>query len=256
MTNNLTENLHRGVEYYNIKTTKREHKENIIEMDLPSFASSSGAIAPADMSSSFSEEGQTEEAKPQVILNAIAYPTPRDLIKSNFVKKSFIQLYKNDDKYKLRVRLNLVIDGEDETADFIAPLTVDRRNFKKYLPEECAEWFTNWSDEWCRNIKDIIGVKAYRGKFHSTQKYKPGVKTLTQIEPWSQCVVWYHPEQKTWNYSLSIYEFEHCGIMSDEGLTIKQKQSNLHRQNIWLNPKYDLRERPKTWAQRRMGFTK
>lgn len=238
----------RGVEY-NIKITKRKQKENIIEMDSLSPSSSEVVTSGEIMSSSFSEEGHLGEAEPQESHCAIAHPTPHNLIKQDDVRRAFFQLYKNDEKYKLKIRLNLIMDGQEHTADFIAPLTTDRRNFKKYVPEECGDWFIDWSDTQFRHIKEQVGVKAYRGKFHMAQAYKSGRKVITQIEPWCQCVVWFNPESKSWWYIVSCYAFEQIGEMSDEGLTIQQKKANLHRQNIWTNPKHDTRIRPQTWAQ-------
>jgi hypothetical protein len=213
----------------------------------------SGAITPDQMSSSSTEEGQTEGAELQVISDAIAYPTPHDLIKETDVRRAFVQLYKNDDKYKLKVRFNLILNGQESDADFIAPLTTDRRNFKKYMPEECGNWFIDWSDKQVKDVKEKIGVKAYRGKFHQAQEFKTGRKVITQIEPWCQGIVWYNPEDKNWSYIINFYEFCHMGSLSDQGITLQQKKGNLHRQDIWTNPLHDQRVRPQTWAQKLAG---
>lgn len=254
------ENTDRGVEYYNIKITKREHKDNIIEMGVAPFSSSSEAIASEDILSSSPEDCQSGEALPQVSHCAEAHPTPQqstphDLIKNEMVKRCLVQLFKNDDRYKLKIRINALINGEDVDIDFIAPLTQDRRNFKQYMPEECGDWFIDWSDKQVKGIKEMFGVKSYRGKFHEAQSFKAGRKTMTQIEPWCQCVVWYNPEIKTWSFLLNIYDFELCKELQDQGITPAQKKSNLHRQELWINPLHDTRSRPKTWAER-MGMKK
>lgn len=245
------ETLNRGVEY-NIKITKRKHKDNIIRTESDSV-SSSGVVTPDSMASSIDEEGQLREAEPQVISDAIAYSTPQDLIKNQDVVKAFFQLYKNEERYKLKVRLNVILNGKDQSVDFIAPLTTDRRNFVRYTPEECESWFADWSDVQCKAIKEKFNVKAYRGKFHLAQQFKPGRKVLNQVEPWCQCVVWFDPNNKNWWYIVNCYAFDHLGQMSDEGITIKQKKGNLHRHNVWINPIHDTRVRPMTWAQK-MGL--
>jgi hypothetical protein len=239
----------RGVEY-NIKITQRKQKDNIIEMDSSSL-SSSGVVTPGEiMPSSLVEESQLGEAEPQVASGAIAHSTPQqDLITEDEVRVAMLQLYKNDNqRYKLKLRLNLT---DDSSVDFIANLTTDRRNFKKYLPEGCEEWFVDWSDTNAKEIKDHYGVKPYRGKFHVSQPFKPGVKVMTQIEPWSQCLVWYNPVDKVWMTCVQTYQFSLIRELSEEGITPAQLKNNLHRHDIWRNPKYDDRQRPKTWAQLR-----
>jgi hypothetical protein len=262
MQNNKTslENTDRGVEYYNIKITKREHKDNIIEMGSVPFSSSPEAIASDELLSSSPEDCHSGEAQPQVSHCADAHPTPQeptphDLIKNEMVKRCLVQLFKNDDRYKLKIRINALMNGENVDIDFIAPLTQDRRNFKKYMPEECGDWFIDWSDTQVKSIKELYGVKAYRGKFHEAQSFKAGRKTMTQIEPWCQCVVWYNPETKAWSFLLNIYDFVLFKELQDQGITPAQKKSNLHRQELWINPLHDTRSRPKTWAER-MGMKK
>lgn len=250
--NEFEQNTDRGVEY-NIKITKRKQKDNIIEMDSSSLSSSEVVTSGEILSSSFCEEGHLGEAEPQEISGAIAHSTPHDMIKETDVRRAFFQLYKNEERYKLKVRLNLIMNGQEHTVDFIAPLTTDRRNFKKYTPLECGDWFVEWSDMNCKDIKEQVGVKAYRGKFHLAQGYKSGRKVITQVEPWSQCVVWFNPASKSWWYIVNCYAFDQIGEMTEEGLTIQQKKANLHRQNIWTNPEHDTRVRPQTWAQRMVG---
>jgi hypothetical protein len=243
----------RGVEY-NIKITKRKQKDNIIERDFVSLSSSPGAIAPEELVASWSGEASHSKEE-EGCLSAIAHPTPQapaaDSIRTNQVHRSIVQLFKNEDRYKLKIRLNLVIDHKEIDADFIAPLTLDRRNFKRYNPPGCEQWFIEQSDTWVKEIRNSLGVKAYRGKFHESQGYRPGRKTITQVEPWCQCAVWFNPETKSWFYSLSMYEFALLGReLSDDSITARQKQNNLHRQDQWRNPQYDTRTRPLTWAQR------
>ena len=242
------ENQDRGVEY-NIKIIKRKQKDNIIEM-TPQVLSSR-AESPSNTFVS-SEEGHCED-EVQEDHYATAYSTPlTNVITQDNVKRCMIQLFKNDDKrYKLKVRLNLIYPEGEENADFIATLGTDRRNFKQYLPAGCEDWFVEWSDTQYNAIKKQIGVKPYRGKFHSAQAFKPGRKVMTQIEPWCQCVVWYDPEKKSWFSIIHLYEFSIVSELKDDGLTIAQKRNNLHKQDLWINPKHDTRIRPQTWAQMR-----
>lgn len=243
----LDKNSNRGVEY-NIKITKRKHKDNIIQMiPLSLYSSCEVSTSPDQMAS---EDGQSAPQGSEVISYATAYSTPRDMLTKEKVKKAIIQLFKNEDRYKLKIRINAFIDGEDHDVDFIAPLTLDRRNFVKYTPPECGDWFIQWSDEWCKEIKREYNVKAYRGKFHLSQGFIRGKKVITQVEPWCQCVVWYNPLIKNWFVSLNLYEFELVRELTDQSITLKQKTNNLHRQDIWTNPQHDHRIRPLTWAQR------
>jgi hypothetical protein len=239
------------VEYYNIKITKRKQKDNILEMaDATSFIPRT-VVLENQMTSPDRHSG---EAEPQVISGAEAHstPTPHDLIKEQDVKRCLIQLFKNDDRYKLKVRLNARINGEDQDIDFIAPLTLDRRNFLKYMPEECGDWFRDWSDLQFRSIKNQYGVKAYRGKFHMAQAYKSGRKVITQIEPWCQCLAWYDLHNKQWMAMINIYDFSVVRELNDHNITPAQRQGNIHRHDIWLNPLHDRRTRPQTWAQRQV----
>lgn len=244
---NNQDSTHRGVEY-NIKITKRKHKDNIIEMDSLSFLSD--GVSTPSIANALSEEAHLAAEPGGNSLCAIAHSTPpTDLITEDSVRTAMIQLFKNDDQnYKLKLRLNLT---DDTDVDFIAKLTTDRRNFKKYIPEGCEEWFVQWSDTQCKEIKERYGVKAYRGKFHLAQTFKPGRRTLTQVEPWSQCVVWYNPDTKNWMVAIQTYEFSLLRELSSEGITLRQSKNNLHRHDIWRNPKYDQRQRPKTWAELR-----
>jgi len=244
MTTNISTTLDRGVEY-NIKITKRKHKDNIYATDSYSIPLAANA-ALGEV-----EDCHSAAAEPhRSFSGAIAHSTPSsDLITQDLVKTALLQLFKNDEQnYKLKLRLNLT---DDTDVDFIAKLTTDRRNFKKYIPAGCEEWFVQWSDTQCKEIKEHYGVRAYRGKFHLAQTFKPGRKTLTQVEPWSQCVVWFNTETKNWMVALQTYEFSLLRELTSEGITLRQSKNNLHRHDIWRNPKYDQRQRPKTWAELR-----
>ena len=245
--------IDRGVEYYNIKITKREHKDNKYEM-APLSLLSEDSVPPVEIASS--GEGQTEEGEGSVC--AIAHSTPQappptNLITEDNVKRCVTQLFKNEERYKLKLRLNAVINGEDQNIDFIAPLTTDRRNFKRYFPEGCEQWFVEWSDIQYGAVKERFGVKAHRGKFHLAQAYKNNKKTITQVEPWCQCVVWYDKEHNEWNSIIHLYEFSIMQTLGNEGITARQRASNLHRHDLWMNPKYDTRTRPQTWAEKMKG---
>lgn len=241
--NTLTE----GVEY-NIKITKRKQKDNIIEMN--SYSTPTGAIAlPGEV-----DQGPLVAALPQenvLCAKAHSTPPPTNLITEDLVVKCYTQLFRNDERnYKLKVRLNLT---DDTDADFIAKLTQDRRNFRKYLPEGCEDWFVEWSDCQWRSVKEQLDTKAYRGKFHQAQAYQQGRKVLTQVEPWCQCVVWFNPELRQWQSVINLYEFSIFQTLSTDTITKAQQRNNLHCQDIWLNAKYDQRIRPKTWAEQRMA---
>ena len=174
------------------------------------------------------------------------------MITEDMIKTALIQLYHNKDgyqKYKLKVRLNVFRNDKVINIDFLAPLTKDRRNFKRYFPEGNETWFLDWSDEVVSDIKSKHNVKPYRGKFHLIQNFNSEGDGQIQIEPWCQCVVFFDDVDLRWKAMVSIYGFQQAVVLSNEYITQKQAQTNQVANYTWTNPKHRTQNRPKTLAQ-------
>ena len=194
------------VGYYNkeiIKKKQRDNKEcnkDLIEKQLMS-TSSFGLVAYAPEVSSpeglLSERGQ-EIAKQDFSHHLYQAPTsPNDLIKSLHVKRAVVQYYQNTQsnqlqKHKLKVRLNCDFGDGEENVEFIAALTQDLGNFKKYHPECSREYMQQWTEGTRTAIKRAYDVKAYMGKFHNNNGWRQGHSQVNQIEPWTAVLVYYN----------------------------------------------------------------
>lgn len=164
------------------------------------------------------------------------------------VLRCVIQLFDNGEgqrqRYKLKVRLNLK-DGSN--AEFVAPLTKDRRNFVRYIPEPGRSEIIKAADQFNKQIKSKYNVNAWLGKPHFNRG-RSQTKTRNQVEPESFVGVYYKQQERSWAGILKIYDF---AILFDlyNDMTFKQSLSGVKGQTLWINPKYQ-QPRPPTWAQR------
>lgn len=252
-TNLSQNNTQKGVGYKNIEN--KENEKNICGMKNGFSPSSSGDEAYASSflnESSFGETPlQAEPGLPQCNLQ----PTPID---ENFVKRALIQFFDNGEnspqRYKFRVRFNFV---DDTDAEFIASLTKDMRNFKKHIPEDCRADIEHFASQIRKNVKAEFGVYPWLGKLHLNQG--KGRHQHSQIEPYTAVAIWYDAENKGWSGVFAFYDWIKPFDLSAEYLTDLQKKGNCKGQDLFINPKYDTRQRPKTWAQKRaesMGMKK
>lgn len=250
-------NAKKGVGYNKDNKEKEENKykqlseisDSSTDNSSLSLTSSGQQAMPAKVdfcSSVSSEEGQQEEVEPLDSGAQAHGPTP--VLTRDMVKSAIVQLFDNGEdavqRYKLKIRLNLV-DGED--VEFIANLTKDMRNFKKYHPEASKELIIEMANEERKIIKKQYGSYPYVGKFHLNQKQS---LQRNQIEPFTLAVVYWDADAKGWSGVLKVYDFVIEFDLFTEFVTEKQKKSGVKSQSTWTNPKYQA-PRPMTWAERR-----
>jgi len=242
----------RGVGYNKDNRDKKENKDNILLMNNGSGSRSLGlgANAPLEPELDIVVLGQQEEAE-HLDSSPSGTLAPTPILNIEMVDSAIIQLFDNTEsaaqRYKLKIRLNLQ-DGEN--PEFIANLTKDRRNFKKFIPAECHDEIVAMADEERRRIKAITGNYPYIGKFH----YNEGAgkhSHRTQIEPFTIAVVWFDPIEKAWSCIVRLYDFAAELDLFTDHVTEKQKKSNVKAQATWQHPRIQKKDRPKTWAQRR-----
>ena len=242
----------RGVGTYNIDNKDNKDNKNNYSERYNRFAlCSSGIEADASLirSSSGPLESPLDLAKGEGALPCLSVaggaPTPLD---SNQVERFIIQLFDNGEqafqRYKLKIRLNLT---DKENPEFIASLTKDLRNFKKYIPEPYRDEIIEMAVQERKRIKDQFGVYPYLGKFHLNLGYR---KTA-QTEPDTFVVVWWDDENKGWSGIFKIQNFVREFDLFTTFLTPAQKAQGVKAQDNWKNPKYDKTVRPLTWAEKR-----
>jgi hypothetical protein len=249
-----------GVDYYN-KEQQRRIKNNILS-EVPSDLTEKNGLCP--ISSGLAPASLSHQAKPSAEVSPVSQeesggvglvsPEEEFVLTEDFVKRAPIQLWDNGEdqfrRYKLKVRLNLE-DGEN--PEFIANLTKDFRNFKKYIPAECKDRIVQQASQLRADIKNRFGVYPHMGKFHLASSFKAGKRQTNQIEPWTFAAVWWDPEEKGWSGLLCIHDFLLEFDLFENNLTAKQKAAGCKAATLYINPKHTTIQRPKTWAEKRAG---
>jgi hypothetical protein len=242
------EYLKKGVGTYNKDNRdNKENKNNYCLGDNNPFLTSSVGLAsneapcPEDLRSlSFSQERGA-----LLHLSKAAGPTPLD---ADQIKSCVFQLFDNGEtarqRYKFKIRLNLT---DKTNPEFIASLTKDFRNFKKYIPEPYRDDIIQMVTEERHRIKKLTGSFPYCGKLH----LNTGMTGKKQIEPDTLVVIWWNPEDKGWSGAIKFQNWAHEFDLFTERLTDKQKAIGVKCQDNWQNPKHDKTVRPLTWAQQR-----
>lgn len=248
----------KGVGYYNKDNKDKRNKEDkennyclASQSDNDFSPSSVGSKPQASQSNSEDQvavalslrEGQLEEGEP---LDSGAWvPETRPEIYSE-MRTAIIQLFDNGEgeyqRYKCKVRINLT-DGEN--PEFIANLTKDLRNFKKYIPAECKEEVINAAVSIRKVVKEKYGTYPYVGKFHFNNP--EGSRT---IEPFTFVAIWYDAENKGWSGHLVIYDWEHKFDLFTQYLKPNQIAAGVKGQDTFTHPNHQ-KKRPLTWAQQR-----
>lgn len=240
-----------GVGYYNKDNENKKDKKNKlcpITSDLidNSFAPKSlGLEAYASL----------EPLAPQVQDSRVILAPPESLSPgSGFqpekiydeLKTAIIQLFDNGEdqrqRYKLKVRLNLK-DGDN--PEFIANLTKDFRNFKKFVPKECRETIINDAAFIRKEIRDKHGVWPYMGKFHFNNN-----EGSRQIEPWTFAAVWWDEVERGWSGMLMIHDWTHKFDLFGDYISAKQRAVGVKAQDTFTHPNHQPK-RAMTWAERR-----
>jgi hypothetical protein len=255
MAQKIEKNSEEVVGYYNIlyNLENKENKENIQASEVSSpadkddtFISSRSGLEPCGSKNPDLPSGHLGEG-------VLASEMVNCDLSQDDVVRSIFHFFDNGEettkRYKLKARLNLV---DKENVEFIATLTKDWSNFKKYIPKECRKEIIEEARILRANIKKNFGIIPYMGKFHLNQGLsKTTTRAFTQIEPWTWAFAWYDKEYEYWRYSIRMYSWCHQGDFSKTHLTAAQVKSKVKGQDLFINPKYDQRERPKTWAQLR-----
>jgi hypothetical protein len=269
----MTEEIGKDVEYYNkeiIKKKQRNNKEYRKE-EMRATPASFGLVAYATplieevaMATAIPEAGSQEEAEPDFSHCEYQAPTSfsaNDLIKPIHIKRAVIQYYQNThssqlQKHKLKIRLNCDFGEGEESHEFIAALTQDLGNFKKYHPEDSREYIQSWVDTSRKSIKSQFEVKAHLGKFHNNSGWNSKKAQVNQIEPWTACLVWYNRQTRTYWALVRVYAWEEIFELTTDTLTDKQIKANVKAQKLWYNPQHLNLVRPQTWAEKRFGTKK
>jgi hypothetical protein len=243
----MTVKLKKGVDTYNLDNKENlDNENNYCPSDDNSFhiqslgIASYEALSPLDFS-------QTAETKSLSLLEATA-PTP---LSADQIKSCVYQLFDNGEqalqRYKFKIRFNLT-DGTN--PEFIASLTKDFRNFKKYIPESYREQTIDMVKQIRTEVKQAFGHYPYCGKLH----FKTNIKTkgaTNQIEPNTFVIVWWNPEDKGWSGYIKFQNWTKEFDLFEQYLTAKQRAMGVKCQDNWQNPKYDKKVRPLTWAEQR-----
>lgn len=248
------------VGYYNKEIIKKQQRNNkdIAKEQCIASPSSFGfvAIAPQVNPEVVLLPEEEEGSLDPIPVNEGPTSPPKHITEDH-IKRAVVQFYHNQgesktQERKLKIRLNCDFgSGKEENVDFIATLTNDLSNFKRYHPPESQEYIHAWTMSSRKQIKDKFDVKAYMGKFHDNAGWQQGKARTNQIEPWTACLLWYNKNTRTYFCLIRIYDWEGLFELTDENINEKQKKTNLKAQKLWYNPKHLNIQRPKTWAQKR-----
>jgi len=238
----------KGVESYNTDNTEKRDKTLTTDNDFSHSISGIEADASLKLPLESPLDLANGEGTKSSLLPEATAPTP---LTADQIRSCVFQLFDNGEessqRYKYKLRLNL-IDGTN--PEFIASLTKDFRNFKKYIPEPNRQQIIDVATAERRRIKQLTGNWPYLGKLHSN----PGAgahRRSIQIEPDTLVVIWWDPEERGWSGAVKLQNWVHEFDLFDHYLTAKQKSQGVRAQDNWQNPKYDQRVRPLTWAQQR-----
>ena len=239
-----------GVGYNIDNIDKEDNKENTLSMINGLIPPSAGVVTCVTPKPIRDHDSPGQQAKENDSSQCeLVYPTPPALTGDD-IRRASIQMYDNGEdavqRYKIKVSIDLV-DGE--RVEFIASLTKDMRNFKKYIPEQCRDMIIRAATMFRKDTKAKFNTYPYLGKFHLNQGR--GRHVHSQTEPNTFVAVWYDTEEKGWCGELMIYDWTHRFDLFDEYLTEKQKKAGVKCQDIYTNPQHDQRIRPLTWAEQR-----
>jgi hypothetical protein len=150
------------------------------------------------------------------------------------------------------MRIN--VHGEDvkNSPEFIASLTKDWGNFKKYIPKNCRSAIIEDVNAIRKHIKKEHGVWPYIGKFHAKTTKEKADLAGVEIEPWTYAVFYWDPNTEVWVGLTRFYGWHHKFTLETCDLSTKQIKTGVVGQHLFINPKHDKRNRPMTWGERRM----
>jgi hypothetical protein len=247
-----TEILQKGVGTYNKDNRdNKENKNNYCERDNKFSPISLGLASEEALETEIIDQGSLTSGQERGALPYLCQagaPTPE--LDSDQIKSCILQLFDNGEaakqRYKFKIRLNL-IDGSN--PEFIASLTKDMRNFRKYIPEPYKEDIIKFAKHIRAQVKQQHDTIAYLGKLHMNNSDNP--RATKQIEPNTFVGVWWDPVERGWSGTILFQNWHHNFDLFTDYLTAKQKSMGVKCQDNWQNPKYDKRVRPLTWAEQR-----
>jgi hypothetical protein len=183
----------------------------------------------------------------------VAAPEDEPILNEDMITRAVIQFFDNGEdakqRFKIKVRFNLV---DKENPEFIATLGKDWSNFTKYIPADCRDEIKELARALRSKIKDEYNTTPYMGKFHLNIGKQVGqTRGFTNIEPNTVAFVWFDDTNKHWKYWIMFYDFIRTGTFDATHLTKAQIKAGVKTQDLYINPKYDTVQRPKTWAERR-----
>jgi hypothetical protein len=252
MTQQIT-NTTKPVEYYNLyNLDKKDKRDNKYVKDEVLFNKDN--ICPADANGIASLSASQNIPSGEVICSGVGIAEAElPILNQDMIARAVIQYFDNGSdvtqRHKLKIRFNLV---DKETPEFIASLTKDWGNFKKYIPEEAREVVMTEVRAWRKQIKEQYGTYPYIGKFHlNTGKQQNQTRGFIQVEPFTYAIFWYSPQAEHWMSFIRFYDWQYkCDLITSD-VTEAQHRVGVHAQHLYINPKYDTRKRPMTWAEQR-----
>ena len=211
MTQNSNPPTDQTVGYYNVlyNLYNKDNEENVLSQ-TPSGSLNEDNIFSTSSSGPFVFDSGKTSGEP--LVSGVGNPAEEEsVLNEHMIERAVIQFFDNGkdelQRYKLKIRLNLKDDKTN--PEFIANLTKDWSNFKKYIPAECKDDIKQQVAELRQHFKNQTGIWPYVGKFHFNQGKKEGkTRTYNQIEPWSWAVVYYDTEEAVWRYCIRLHDWE------------------------------------------------
>jgi hypothetical protein len=236
-----------GVEYYNIE----EHKNNKEEHIATTLRDVSFGRTPSSEATPLSKDTVLAQGSPEPREREVVMEGEEAPLGTHNVKRAIIQLFNNDGgQRKLKIRLNL---DDDTNAEFIAPLQPKHNltNFLRYTADSkdlARDVFVSIRTK----VRAQYGVTPQQGKFHERVGARTGGMQTIQVEPRCYGAVAWDQEHKQYVAWIMLYDLLLAEIvLDDDYLSKAQKDIGVRGQHLYINPLFDTRTRPKTWAQKR-----
>lgn len=177
------------------------------------------------------------------------------LLNRAMVERAIVTFFDNGEtakqRYKIAIRINLKNEDIKTSPEFIAPLTKDGRSFRRYTAPGTKDDLIDFHNEMRQYVKQQgIDNKPYFGKFHLNQNNWNNGMSKIQVEPHSYASVWYDGEG--WSGVIKIYDFILPFDLFNSNITERQTKMGVKSTYLWQNPRYEKKQRPLTWAEKRL----
>ena len=232
-----------GIEYYNKEKETNNKEQDIAKHICDVSLGRTSSSDPTDIGSL--AQGSPEPREREVVLEGEEAP-----LGPHNVKRAVFTLFNNaGGRRNLAVRLNLT---DTDNANFVASLQ-PRSNITNYLKhtgdhkESARIWFKE-----VRTYGKTHYTMPQQGKWHENVHRKGKALQPIQVEPMCYASVAYDPQEKEYRLFAKLYDLILWDVPLDSGyLSDKQKDTGVRGQHLYINPRFDTRQRPKTWAQKR-----